>query len=188
MSVKEIIARIKEEGEKEIQKVREYYESRVKEIQKKQDDEQKKFYDVEMEKIDKDKAEIKRGILLSAKLEQRKIILKAKRDMINKVFDKVKNDFQNIVGKEKYYKFLNDKISKIVDDGDIVYLCSSDVKEFGAKLKKDLKKKVEIKESNIFAGFLVEKKDFNYNSTIEALLASKIEEFEKMVGTKLNVL
>lgn len=188
MSLKEIIARIKEEGDAEIAKTREHYESRVKEIEKKHQEEREKFYQAELEKIERDKEEIKRGILLSAKLEQRKIVLKAKKDLVNNVFSQVKASFKEIIGAEAYYKFLKENASKVVEDDDILYLSAADLKEFSSKLKTDLSKKVEIKEGSLKAGFILEKPSYNLNFSIEALLEEKKEELEKEVGVKLNVL
>lgn len=188
MAIQDIIEKIKKEGEAEIRKINEYYASRIQEIKNKQAEETKKFYEAELDKIAKEAEEIKRGMILSAKLERRKQILKAKRAYIEQVFEKVKKDFKNLVGKEKYYQFLKSKIEKFADNGDTVYLSDSDIKDFSASLSKDISKKIEIKSTKIDSGLIIEKKNFNYNFSISSLLEQKSEALEKKVGKALHVL
>lgn len=188
MGVKEIIEKIKEEGAAEVKKLESYYESRVSEVSKEQEMEKKAFFDVEMEKIDKEKEEVKRGILLSAKLDKRKKVLKAKRDGITKVLEKVQTGIKDIIGGEKYLDFLTRKASSLCGDGDVIYLSASDMKEFGDKIKKALKAKVELKAGSIKGGMLIERGSYNYNLSVEALIEQYGEELEQKIGKKLNVL
>ncbi|HCL56799.1 MAG TPA: hypothetical protein DHW82_07305 [Spirochaetia bacterium] len=188
MGIRDIIDKIKEEGEREVAKIKEHYEKRISEITKHQEEERKSFYDFELEKIAKEVEEVKRGILLSAKLEKRKKILLAKRELIAQVLDKVKKDLKELLGKDVYYQFLKSNLVKLGADGDTVYLSKSDMAEFSKELLKDSGKKLEFKEGRLDSGIIIEKKSFNYNISTESLIAQKAQDLEKLIGTELNVL
>ncbi len=187
MGVKEIIAKIEAEGNKEIAKIKEHYKHRVDELKKSQDKEKEKFYDVEMEKIKHEASEVKRGIILSAKLEKRKAILRAKRNSINAVFSKVEKDIKKLAG-DDYYNFIKSNISEYAEDGDVILLSAGDVKDYEKKLKSDSKKKIEIKEGKLISGLIIERGSINLNISLEALINKKMEELENQVGKELNVL
>jgi vacuolar-type H+-ATPase subunit E/Vma4 len=188
MSVQEIIDKIKTKGEEERKEIQKRYENRVQEIKNKQEEERKRFYDTELEKIQNEEEEIKRGIMLSAKLEKRKKVLQFRKDQIQQVFDKVRENFRDILGKDQYYQFLKEKASQLAKEGDTVYLAPQDVKDFGAALKKDVSAKIDVKEGKLKGGLIIEKKHFNYNLSVNALIEEKREELEKEVGKKINVL
>ncbi len=188
MSVKDIIAKIEKEGQEEIKKLKAHYDTRVKEIGKIQEKEKKAFFDIEMKKINKEVEEVTRGIILSAKLEKRKKILRAKRESINQVFNFVIDDLKGLAGKDSYYKFLKEYAIKLCEDKDVVYLAKSDVKDFKDKLSKDVKKKITIKEGKLKGGMIIERGKINYNLSVESIIEKRMEELEKTVGMKLNVL
>lgn len=187
MGIKEIIARIKEEGAQEIEKINDQYEKRILEIKKNQERESKLFFDAELENIQKEAEDVKRGLILSAKLEKRKKVLQAKRDLMKQVLKEAQKNLKTLLGAEKYSGFLKKGLS-LAQEGDTVFLSAADLKEFGDELKKSGAKNLNFKEAAIQGGMIIEKGSFNYNFSVEALAEKKAEELEKNIGMKLHVL
>lgn len=187
MGIKEIIAKIQEEGAREVEGIKEQYQQQLANLQKKQEEEQNLYYNTQLESIQKEAEDVKRGYILSAKLEKRKKVLQAKRNLINKVLEEAQTNLQATIGKEKYLAFLKQGINK-AQEGDTVLLSPADLKSFSEELKKSGPKNLVFKEANIKGGIIIEKKNFSYNFSVEALVEQKKEELEKDIGNKLHVL
>lgn len=187
MGIKEIIAKIQEEGAIEVKGIKEQYQQQFTKLQKKHEEEQSLYYNTQLESLQKEAEDIKRGYILSAKLEKRKKVLQAKRDLINKVLEEAQKNLQATIGKEKYLAFLKQGIAK-AQEGDGILLSPADLKSFSEELKKSGPKNLNFKETNIQGGIIIEKKNFSYNFSVEALVEQKKEELEKNIGNKLHVL
>jgi len=187
MGVKDIIESIKEQGKKEIEAQRNYYNKKIEEIKISGKKEQEAFVKEEEAKINAAIEEIKKGFVLIGKIEARKVELFYKTKAIKDVLDYVHNNIVSLVGEDNYYLFLKSVISKYADDKDIVLLNKEDIKRFKEKLLKETTKKIEFKEMSDY-GVIVEKPSFNYNFSLKALIEQKYAELEKIIGKKLNVL
>jgi len=188
MGVEDILARIKEEGRKEIGKIESHCRERIAQINLEQEKERKFFYDAELLKIQKEAEELKRGILLSAKLEKRKKILKAKRNEILSVLNLIKFNFKDYIGGKVYLEFLKNKIESLAQDGDTVVLNAEDLNSLKDFFQNQGSKKLKFLVGNFPLGMIIQKKEYNYNLTLDSLISSKLEELENRIGKELNVL
>ncbi|HOJ50233.1 MAG TPA: hypothetical protein PKW55_05420 [Spirochaetota bacterium] len=187
MSVKDIIENIKAQGKKEIESLRDYYNKKIEELKSYAKKQQEDFVKSENIKIESAIEEIKRGQLLTAKIEAGKIELSYKKKAIKDVLDYIHQNIISLLGEDEYYKFLKLVIEKYSDNNDVVKLNPNDIKLFKDRLLKDISKKVEYKEFNDY-GVVIEKPQFNYNFSLKALIEQKYAELEKIIGKKLNVL
>jgi len=182
------------------------YEEQKKQIEKEWDDrifERKKDIDKQIELLFETKSkEIERQIeqeqhsrFLNAKLLQKNLVLKKKRELIDDVFDKA---YQQIchMDDQKYLSILVELIKKYSEKEDEVIFLSA--KDF-AKYKDSLKKKLDengIKYKNIFSSDKFEKGVILYdeerkietNLSFESIMKRKKEKLENHIGKILHVI
>jgi V/A-type H+/Na+-transporting ATPase subunit E len=162
-------------------------------ILSKKQDEAKKAEKIIIEKAEKEAISRKERIISGARLEARNEKLKAKKEIISKVFETSiedlcnlsEDDFKgfikatilnsNIVGNQKI--ILNDEGKKIVDE----ILLSEINKELGSKASVTLSEEVR----NFKGGFILEKDGIEINNTFEALVNSLKDDLSQDVAKEL---
>ncbi|HIQ50193.1 MAG TPA: hypothetical protein EYH56_03295 [Nanoarchaeota archaeon] len=134
--------RIVKEGEKEAEKILSEAKKKAETIKQQKLEQVKKLVE-EMKKREK----------ALAKLKEREMIMEKKKELIEEILNEIREKFFNLQGKqrEKIIQALAEKAGK---DWKKVYVSKKDV-----ALVKSIFKNSQVKESDLFGGFIVENED-----------------------------
>ncbi len=193
MSLESILSEILKEGEEEKLKIiREAREKADKIIAKAREDIEE-FRKIEREKIEKEAEAAKERLITSFELEKDKEILKAKKDVLDEVFDGVIKKVVDLP-REEYLNFLKDLILKYAQTGEeTLYLSKRDMeivdKKFIENINEELKKigkkgkiKTSSKPVDIAGGVVLGYENIKINASLELIVEDIRERWEKEVG------
>ncbi|NCA66831.1 MAG: hypothetical protein EOM87_02060 [Clostridia bacterium] len=122
-----------------------------------------------------------------AELEAKKILLKAKQEVLEKVFESAQDDIRALP-KEKYLAFIKDMLTANAEDGDIVIISEIDkaliTKAFVAEVAQAMGIKLQLSnECGTFkGGIILSSRCCNKNMTLELELATLREEKEAKIA------
>ncbi|MCR4422217.1 MAG: hypothetical protein GYA61_07125 [Spirochaetales bacterium] len=189
-----------------IEKLISDYEFQKKQIEKEWDDkisERKKeiekqidsLYETRSKEIERQIEEEQHSKFLNAKLYQKNLVLKKKRQLIDDVFEKA---YQQIcqMDDQKYLSVLIDLIERYSDKNDeVIFLSSLDYPKYKDILSKKLdEKKIiykNISSSDKFEKGVIlynEKKKVETNLSFESIMKRKKEKLENHIGKILHVI
>ncbi len=127
---------------------------------------------------------------VTASLETRKELLKSKRQLIDKVYDAVKEKILNLTN-ARYQKLILQSALPYVEDGDEVVISALDEKrlnsEWVLKLSKASGKKVKLstERHNFSGGVILRSTSYDKNVTIETIINEVKAKTETQVSTRL---
>ncbi|MEJ5272521.1 MAG: V-type ATP synthase subunit E [Spirochaetota bacterium] len=182
------------------------YEAQKKQIEREWDDKiqkRKKEIDIEIESIFDTKAkEIERQIeeqhhsrFLNAKLQQKNLVLKKKRQIIDEIFEEAYKQICEM-DDEKYFDTLLSLIEKYSENKQqIILLSEKDFSKYKDKLKKKLEeKKLKFKDiltsDKLKNGLILydDEKKIETNLSFESIMKRKKEKLENHIGKILHVI
>lgn len=191
--IEKIKERILEDASKKKQDILKEAE---KEADKVLEDYRKKAEDVRKQILDKAKKEAedkKRRILSIAQLEQRKVLLKAKQDIIDKVFKDAEKCLQEIPDEDYKNILYNMLLEGIVTGNEEIIVNKKDksriTPEFIAKINQELAKsgkpskvKLSSEIGHMIGGFILKSRDIEVNATFDSLMKIEREELETKIA------
>lgn len=156
------------EARKEANKIMKEAEKKIEEMKEKIDSETKKILDM-----------IKREELASAELENKKILLEAKRQIIENVFVEVKKKLENLDDKKKE-AYLKKLLEKIKNDIETNYIYCN---------KKDTKflKGFNVEPISVIGGLIAENKertvrvDYSFETILQSLKEGELQNINKLL-------
>ncbi len=125
-----------------------------------------------------------------AELDVKKIVLKAKKDAIDKAFDLAKEDLVNLSSAD-YLKLVSSMIETYVEDGDIVTISSKDKDIITDKLVKDIASKKGVKLTlskeygDFTGGVILSNNGIDKNLTFDVELKVLREELETTIASMI---
>ncbi|MDI3481487.1 MAG: V/A-type H+/Na+-transporting ATPase subunit [Tepidanaerobacteraceae bacterium] len=140
--------------------------------------------------------EEKRKILSMAELEERKRLLAAKQQIIDDVFEKARQELENMPDDE-YLNFMQAMILKTATSGDEEIIVNEKDKnrvtpEFLSNINEQLKKKGKIGKLRfssetrpIIGGFILKSREMEINSSFDAIIKSQREDLETEISKRL---
>lgn len=190
MALEDILKKIEEEANKEIENIVTVWDKKIKDEKETIDKKIKKMYEEEIQKIEKEIEQKERKRILDAKLEQRNTILKKKIEIINDIFSKV---FDRVLkyDERKYFNIILDLIKKGSETGkEEIILNKKDKEKYGKKILESLKGQYKISEDtrNIKGGVILKDGNIETNLSLDFIFKDKREKLEQEVGKIVNVI
>lgn len=194
MGFSEIISKLISDFELEKKKIEDDWDSKIKERKNEIDKQIEKIYESKAKEIEKQIEENHHSRFLNAKLNQKNLVLRKKRQLIEEIFKKAYSDL-SMMDDEKYLTILIELIVKYSEDKEqIIYLSSKDFEKYKDNLQKKLnEKKIKIKsieKSDKFEKGLVlynPDKKIETNLSFESIMRRKKEQLENHIGKMLHV-
>lgn len=194
MGFSEIISKLISDFELEKKKIEDDWDSKIKERKNEIDKQIEKIYESKAKEIEKQIEENHHSRFLNAKLNQKNLVLRKKRQLIEEIFKKAYSDL-SMMDDEKYLTILIELIAKYSEDKEqIIYLSSKDFEKYKDNLQKKLnEKKIKIKsieKSDKFEKGLVlynPDKKIETNLSFESIMRRKKEQLENHIGKMLHV-
>ncbi|MBC7088449.1 MAG: hypothetical protein H5T96_08285 [Tissierellales bacterium] len=134
--------------------------------------------------IDKSKQEavlIKERAISAAKLKSRDQELEAKQYILDRAFEKAKQQLKNL-DDQSFEKLLSEALKDIKEDSSVTVIISEDKKNLVPKFNKNLN--VEI-DNTIDGGFIIKEDNVYYNFTFDAMINGLREELETEIASIL---
>lgn len=191
--IEKIKERILEDASKEKQNILKEAEKQadqvLEEYRKKAEDVRKQI----LNKAKKEAEDRKRRILSMAQLEQRKVILKAKQDIIDEVFENAKKRLKEIPSEEYNDILYNMLLKGVITGNEEIIVNKRDrsqiTPDFIEQVNQELKKlgkngniKLSFKTGNMLGGFILKSKDIEVNATFDSLIKLEREELETKIA------
>jgi len=156
------------EARREANRIQKEAEKKIEELKEKNEAETKRMIDV-----------IKKQEIASVELENKKIILDAKKQIIDRVFDEAKNRLENLEDKKReiYIKKLFEKTENEIEIG-YIYCNKND-----AKFLKGL----NVETVNIIGGLVAENKernvrvDYSFETILQDIKEKELQNINKML-------
>lgn len=183
------------EGEKIIASIRAESQEKIKEIQ----EEAEKFYQEKIEKAKAKATEIKNGAELKlerqsasmissyksrAELERRNMILKTKREEIQKAIVSLHEYLLNAETKE-YFEMILKLASSLGKMTGTFFFNARDLKRLPEGFSKKLSAEISKQPVNIDGGFILKNGDIEENMSFAAIIADKKEMLEDIISKEL---
>lgn len=137
--------------------------------------------DLIVKKASKEAENIVEKTLSSAELLARDTILRAKEEVVERVFSLAKERLVNLDSK-KYFDCLNSAISDFKDVDNIQIIVPE---KYYETVKNEIKNIEVVKDSNIDSGFNIKRGNIIYNNVFSSLIEANRSELEYEVSTKL---
>lgn len=195
MGYSEIISKLISDFEQSKKQIDDEWNAKIKEKKDQIDRQIKDLYENKIKEIEKQIEESHHSRFLNAKLYQKNLVLKKKRELINSVFEKAYKKICQM-DDEKYISVLMDLIEKYSNKKDeIIYLSNADYSRYKNILEKKLKEKnitfKSIESSTKFEKGLIlydEKNKIETNLSFESIYQRKKEKLENHIGKILHVI
>lgn len=191
------IAKIKErilsEAQEQKQKIIEEAKAEAQNIKKQYEHKAKEILDSILDKAAKSAEEKKRRILSMAQLENRKVLLQAKQQIIDEVFEKAKIALKKMPDEEYQKLIANMLINSALVGNEEVIISEHDknriTPDFIEKINSTLQgmgKQAGLKLSETYGqmigGFILKSQDLEINSTFDSLINMGREELETEIA------
>jgi V/A-type H+-transporting ATPase subunit E len=134
--------------------------------------------------LDKSKQEavlIKERAISAAKLKSRDEELKAKQDILDRVFEMAKLELKNL-DDDRYEKLLTEAIKETKEGSNVTIMLPEGKKNLASKLNRDIS--VEI-DNTLDGGFIIKEDNVYYNFTFDSMINGIREELETEIASIL---
>lgn len=176
-----LIQKILEDAKVEAGKIREEADKKRNEIIHEQEEKANKERDILIEKTKKDASLQDNMILSNAELRVRNDLLKARQDILDKVFQLAKEKLVNL-GDKEYTDFVVNKLGGLNLKGKETLL----VPKAKVDLVKSLDLKLEISDSaTLESGFILMDNNVNYNFSFDTLIDFQRDDLETEIAKML---
>ncbi len=180
-NLENLIQKILEDGRKEAKVIAQESQMNNKEILDSKIDEANDNKDKIIERANRDASMLKERIISEAELKVRDKKLKAKREILDRVFDRAKDELANI-GEDDYLNFLKGHMNKMNLKGTEVLIVPEKYKEI---VKKSGIYSNISNEESVATGFLLKDGNININYSFESLVDFRREDIEVEIAQKL---
>ncbi|MFN3411563.1 MAG: V-type ATP synthase subunit E [Exilispira sp.] len=195
MGFSEIISKLVSDYELQKKQIEKEWDEKIIEKKKEIEKEINSLYDAKTKEIEKQIEEKNHSRFLNAKLQQKNLILKKKRKIIDDVFERAYQEICNM-DDENYLSILIELIERYSENKDeVILLSSKDYLKFKDVLRKKLEEK-KLKFKNILSsdkfdkGVIIynEEKKIETNLSFESIMKRKKERLENHIGKILHVI
>lgn len=187
MGIDNILERISVGSEKEAEKITAEARAKATEIYAERTAEAKIAAAALIEAAEKDAIDRINHIKSTAALESRKLILAAKRDVINEVFDDIAPTFRKLP-KDEYAAFLADVAVKSSEKGTLFFAnVDYDVADKVRDLLRDKSqyKVAKTTVKDISSGFIIKYENVRIDCSVESIVENMKTELETIIASKL---
>lgn len=175
-----IIKEILQDAENESKKIVEDAKSEVADLVGKTEIEARKKADKIIEKASVEALQSKERIISNSSLTARDMVLFAKQEMINKVFELIKEKLKTL-NHDYYLKFIENSIKTLnVDENSEIILTENEKKLAGESLFG-----IKVSEETVESGFSLKNGKIILNNEFSSLIDLTKEAFEQEVANKL---
>jgi len=181
MGLEAVLDEIVKEGKEKLEKIKKEAETEVEEIIKSAEEQAREILDKAKKEAEKEVLMLKKQVLSSVRLELKREELRRKQEIMNEVFERLKERIKNMNTDSKR-KILKELINKYEENGCKVYSRKED-----KDIVKEITKMQYGGEIDCIGGIIIEKGDESYrinlifDEIVKELYEGKIKEVHKIL-------
>lgn len=195
MGFSEIISKLISDYEAQKKQIEIEWDDKIQERKKEIDSQIESIFDTKAKEIERQIEEQHHSRFLNAKLQQKNLLLKKKRQIIDEIFEEAYKQICEM-DDEKYFDTLLSLIEKYSENKQqIILLSEKDFSKYKDKLKKKLEeKKLKFKDilpsDKLKNGLILydDEKKIETNLSFESIMKRKKEKLENHIGKILHVI